>query len=325
MKAAICERYGPPEAVRIGEVPTPVPGPQDVLVRVHATTVNSGDCRMRALDVPAGLSLLTRFALGFTRLKQPVFGFDAAGDVAATGEGVKDFAVGDRVLASRGFEFGCHAEYFCVPANGPIARIPESVGYEEIVSICFGGLTALNFFSRGKLKAGESILINGASGAVGVASVQIARQMGAKVTGVCSARNADLVRSLGADEVIDYRKENFMRSGQKFDLIMDTHGNAPFRCVKHMLKPGGRYLMVIGTLLEMLGAAFHTQIVGASENDEVFSGKNFRRLVSLVESGDLRPVIDSTYAFDQIAAAHRRVDGGHKSGSVVVTLSPPAP
>lgn len=318
MKAAVVERYGPPEVVAIRDVPKPVPGDGEVLVRVRATTVNSGDSRIRQVKVPPGLGLMMRMSLGWSRPKQPILGFDCAGDVEAAGSAVREFEPGDRVVASRGFKYGGHAEYVVVPANGAVARIPNRLSYTDAVALLFGGTTSLEFFKLGKLKAGESILINGAAGAVGVMAVQLAKHAGASVTAVCSAGNADLIRSLGADHVIDYAREDFTRGSATYDVVMDNHGNAPFPKIRHLLKPGGRFLMVIlANLREMLRR--DPAIVSISD-DSPNTAANQRALLDLAARGIIRPVIDNTYAFNDIVAAHRRVDTGHKRGSVVVTL-----
>jgi NADPH:quinone reductase-like Zn-dependent oxidoreductase len=317
VKAAVCERYGPPEVVRIREVPTPAAADREVLVRASATTVNSGDARLRALRVPRGMSLPVRLRVGVTKPRQPVFGLDVAGRVEAVSEAVTRFQPGDRVLASRGFDFGCHAEFVIVDEDGAIAEIPESLSYQDAVPLAFGGVTALDFFRRGRLASGETVLINGASGAVGAMAVQLAKHAGAEVTAVCSGANADLVRSLGADRVIDYTAEDFTRSGRRYDVIMDNHGNAPYSRVKGSLEPGGRLLAVIGDLWQMLAATRRQAVVGGTAS---MNAADYRTLMSLAERGELRPVIDSVLPFAEIVEAHRRVDSGHKVGSVVITF-----
>jgi NADPH:quinone reductase-like Zn-dependent oxidoreductase len=320
MKAAVCERYGPPEVVRIREVPKPVAADGEVLVQAFATTVNSGDTRVRALRVPRGLKLLMRLKLGVTKPKNSILGFELAGRVEAVGSAVTLFHVGDRVIVSRGFDFGCHAEYVTVAEQGAIATIPANLSYQDAVALCFGGTTALTFFRLGKLTAGEALLINGASGAVGTMAVQLAKHLGAEVTGVCSGANTELVRGLGADHVIDYTTDDFTRNGQRYDVIMDNHGNAPYARVKGSLKPGGRFLMVIGNLWQMLAASWQKATISAGTNDSSMTADGYRTLMSLAEQAVLKPVIDSVLPFAQIVEAHRRVDGGHKVGSVVVTF-----
>lgn len=322
MKAAVCTRYGPPEVVEIQDVAAPVPGEGDVLVRVGATTVNSGDARVRALRVPRGLSLPMRIRLGWTRPRQPILGFDAAGTVEAVGAAVTRFQPGDRVIASRSFDFGCHAELVVVPEAGAIATIPDGMSFHDAVALCFGGTTALTFFRLGTLAAGETILINGASGAVGTMAVQLAKHLGAEVTGVCSGAHADLVRSLGADHVVDYTAEDFTHNGQRYDVIMDNHGNAPYARIKGSLAPGGRFLMVIGDLWQMAVGSRQKAVISAGQGDSAITADGYRELISLAEDHAWRAVIDSVVPFDQIVEAHRRVDGGHKAGSVVVSLEP---
>ena len=320
MKAAVVERYGPPEVVQIQEVPTPVPADDEVLVKVFATTVNSGDARVRALQVPRGLSLPMRLSLGFTKPRKPILGFEMAGQVEAVGTAVAGFEPGDRVVGSRGFDFGCHAEHVTVAEQGAIARIPADLSYQDAVALCFGGRTALYFFRLGKLASGETLLVNGASGAVGTMAVQLAKHLGAEVTAVCSGPNAELVKGLGADHVVDYTTEDFTRNGQRYDVIMDNHGNAPYSRIKGSLQPGGRFLMVIGDLWQMLAAARRKTTIGGSENDPAVGAESYRTLMSLAEEGALKPVIDSVLPFAQIVDAHRRVDSDHKVGSVVLTF-----
>jgi NADPH:quinone reductase-like Zn-dependent oxidoreductase len=319
MKAAVCERYGPPEVVQIREVPTPVPADGEVLVRTFATTVNSGDARVRALRVPRGMSLPVRLRLGLTRPRSPILGFDAAGQVEAAGTAVTRFQPGDRVVVSRGFDLGCHAEYVTVAEQGAIATIPESLTYQDAVALCFGGMTALSFFRLGNLTSGETVLINGASGAVGTMAVQLAEHLGAEVTAVCSGAHAELVRGLGADHVIDYTTDDFTRNGQRYDVIMDNHGNAPYARVKGSLEPGGRFLMVIGDLWQMIAASRQKAVISSNGGSSI-TADSYRTLMSLAEQGALKAVIDSVLPFTQIVEAHRRVDGGHKAGSVVLTF-----
>ena len=323
MKTIAFERYGPPEVLQIREVAKPVPMDNEILVAIHATTVNSGDTRIRALRVPRGLSLPVRLTLGFFGPKQPVLGFELAGEVEVVGRNVRKFKPGDRVIGSPGFKFGCHAEYRCLPEDGAVALIPDSRSYEEAVALCFGGSTALHFLRRGNLQRGEKILINGASGAVGTMAVQLAKHFGAEVTGVCSTRNLELVKSLGADHVIDYAKEDFSQSGETYDVIMDTVGNAPFSRARRSLKPGGRFLMVIGDLLQMIKGRFQKGVVGSAAKDsDVITAEVFRLLLELAEAGVLRPVIERTFPLERIAEAHALVDTGRKRGAVVIAVRP---
>jgi NADPH:quinone reductase-like Zn-dependent oxidoreductase len=212
---------------------------------------------------------------------------------------------------------GCHAEYKCLPHDGELALIPADLGYEDAVSLLFGGATALDFFRRGSLKAGEKLLINGASGAVGTMALQIAKHMGAEVTGVCGTGNVDLVKSLGADHVIDYSKDDFTRNGENYDLIMDNVGNAPFSRIKPSLNKGGRFLMVVGDLPQMIRARFRKDLVGSIAKA---SAESYRFLMQLAAAGKLKPVIDRTYPLERIREAHAYVDTGRKKGAVVITV-----
>jgi NADPH:quinone reductase-like Zn-dependent oxidoreductase len=317
MKAAVCEGYGPPEVVQIRDVPKPAPADGEVLIKAAATTVNSGDARVRALRVPRGMSLAVRLRFGLTKPKQPVFGFDVAGKVEAVGTGVTRFQPGDRVIASRDLDLGCHAEYVTVAEQGAIATIPETLSDQDAVALCFGGSTALHFFERGSLAAGEKVLINGASGAVGAMAVQLAKHTGAEVTGVCSAANAPLVRGLGGDHVIDYAIEDFTHNGQRYDVIVDNQGNATYPRVKGSLEPRGRVLMVYGELWPTIAASWQKAVVTGTAKP---SADHLRTLIELAERGVLKPVVDSVLPFGRIVDAHRRVDSGHKVGSLVLTF-----
>lgn len=320
MKAAVCKRYGPPEVVVLEDVPMPVVGAGDVLIRVKATTVNIGDARVRGLRVPRGLTLPTRLAMGMLKPRNPILGLEVAGVVEQVGAAVKSFKPGDRVVATRGFKFGGHAEFMAVPETGAIASIPARVSNADAVALLFGGVTALTFFDRAKLQAGEHILVNGASGAVGVMAVQIARQRGAEVTGVCSAANADLVRSLGANHVIDYASCDFTKEATRYDLIMENVGNAPYAHVRHLLKPGGRFLLVIGDLPQMLATARRKDVVSAGRADDAFSASCYRLLMDMAAAGQVRAVIDRSFPLEKIVEAYRLVDTGHKRGSVVIDV-----
>jgi NADPH:quinone reductase-like Zn-dependent oxidoreductase len=317
VKAAVCERYGPPEVVRIRDVPTPVPATGEVLIKAGATTVNSGDARLRALRVPRGIGVAVRLRFGLTKPKQPVLGFDVAGEIEAVGAAVTRFQPGDRVVASRDFDLGCHAEYITVAEQGAIASIPDTLSDADAVALAFGGSTALHFFDRAKLTAGEKVLINGASGAVGVLAVQLAKHTGAEVTAVCSGANADLVASLGADHVVDYTSEDFTRNGQRYDVIMDNQGNATYPRVKGSLQPGGRVLMVYGDLWPMVAASWQKAVLGGTAT---ISAGHLENLLSLAERGAIKPVTDAVLPFAEIVEAHRRVDTGHKVGSLVLTF-----
>jgi NADPH:quinone reductase-like Zn-dependent oxidoreductase len=317
VKAAICEAYGPPAVVHIRDVPTPVPTAGEVLIRAGATTVNSGDARVRGLRVPRGMSVAVRLRFGLTKPRQPIFGFDVAGRIEAVGAGVTRFRPGDRVVASRDLELGCHAEFVTVAEQGSIASIPDTLADPDAVALCFGGSTALHFFERADLATGKKVLINGASGAVGVLAVQLAKHAGTEVTAVCSGANADLVRSLGADHVVDHTAEDFTRNGQRYDVIMDNQGNATYSRVKGSLEPGGRLLMVYGDVWPTIAASWQQPVVGGTAT---LSADHLHTLIALAEQGAVRPVIDDVMPFTKIVHAHRRVDSGHKVGSLVLTF-----
>jgi NADPH:quinone reductase-like Zn-dependent oxidoreductase len=322
MKAFICTNYGSPDVLELREVPKPIPKDDEILIKVRATTVSSGDWRVRSLELPRGFGLLGRLALGVRRPRQPILGTELAGDVEAVGKDVRNFEPGDAVFAFSGAKMGCHAEYTVVRQGSPIAKKPASLTYDEAATLSFGNMTALDFFRRGKLSAGEDVLVNGASGAVGVAAVQLAKHLGAHVTAVCSRRNHELVRSLGADELIDHTTQDFAENGKSYDVIVDTAGTAPYVRSKRSLKAGGRLLLVLSGLPEIVSIPW----VRLSTGVEVVAGPASERaedlqvIAKLAESGELKPVVDRRYAFAQMADAHRYVDAGHKRGSVVVTL-----
>jgi NADPH:quinone reductase-like Zn-dependent oxidoreductase len=323
VKAFVYDRYGPPDVLRLTELPKPTPRDNEILIKTRATTVTAGDWRVRSLNVPAGFGLLSRLALGVFGPRQPILGSELAGEVESIGKNVTKFKVGDEVFAFPGLRMGCYVEYRCMPEDGPVVLKPANLTFEEAAALSFGGTTALDFFKRGKLTRGEKVLVNGASGAIGTAAVQLARHFGADVTAVCSGANADLVRSLGASRVIDYTKEDFTKNNETYDVIIDTAGTAPFSRSKNSLKKGGRLLMVLGRLADILmipwvSIAGSKKIVGGTAAGRK---EDLRYLADLAASGEFRPVIDRRYPFAQMVEAHRYVDTGRKRGSVVVTLS----
>ena len=228
MKAIVYERYGPPEVLQLKEVDKPTPQDNEVLIKTYATTVTSGDWRVRSLNVPAGFGLIMRLVFGVSRPKQPILGSELAGVIESVGKDVRKFKVGDPVFAFSDAAMGCYAEYKCMAEDGAVVPKPSSLTFEEAAALSFGGTTALDFLRRGNLQSGERVLINGASGSVGTAAVQLAKHFGAIVTGVCSNANVELVRSLGASYVIDYTQEDFTQNGETYDVIVDTVGTAPF-------------------------------------------------------------------------------------------------
>lgn len=320
MKAAVYHRYGPPEVVQIIELEQPTPRDNEILIRVHATTVTSGDWRVRSLNVPFGFRLISRLIFGVFKPKQPILGTELAGEVAAIGKDVTRFQVGDPVFAYNGSSMGCHAEFKCMPEDGAVARKPENLSFEQAAALSFGGSTALHFFRKANLARGEQVLINGASGGVGTAAIQLAVEKCTHVTAVCSDKNRELVTSLGAHHVIDYVRQDFTQLETKYDVIVDTAGTAPYSRSKRVLKPGGRLLAVLGNLPTMLQAP----LVGLFSNRKVIAGpaeerpEDLQHLAELAAAGKFTPVIDRCYPFEQIVEAHRYVDAGHKRGNVIV-------
>jgi NADPH:quinone reductase-like Zn-dependent oxidoreductase len=322
VKAIVYERYGPPDVLQLKEVAKPTAKDDEVLIEVRATTASSGDARLRAMNLPAGFGLVGRLAFGVFAPRRGILGAELSGMIAAVGKNVTRFEVADPVVAMAGAGMGCYAEFRAIREDGALAKKPANLTFEEAAAMSFGGTTALDFFRRGKLEKGERLLVNGASGAVGTAAVQLAKHFGAHVTGVCSTANLELVRSLGADAVIDYTKEDFTRNGEAYDLIMDTVGTAPFSRSKGSLKAGGRLLLVLSGMLDILGSPW----VNMTTDKRVVAGpaseraEDLRLLAELAEKGEYRPVIDRSYPLERTAEAHAYVDTGRKKGSVVLTL-----
>jgi NADPH:quinone reductase-like Zn-dependent oxidoreductase len=322
MRAAVYHRFGGPDTVHVERVAQPPVGPDDVLVRVHASTVSVADHRARSREVPRGLGLLAAAGIGLLRPKHPVLGFDAAGVVETVGANVTAFAPGDEVIAMTGGQFGGHAEYARVPQTAAITHKPRNMTFEDAVTLVFGGLTAHGFLKQASLAPGAAVLVNGASGAVGTAAVQLAAHAGAKVTGVCSGANRELVTSLGAERVIDYTAEDFTAGPATYDVIVDCVGNAPFERVRHLLKPGGALLLVITDLPGLLLARLRGRRTGHVVTADVGTptAEDLAFLIDLAEAGAYRAVRDRTYDLADIAEAHRYVDTGRKRGNVVLRL-----
>lgn len=316
MRAAVYRKYGSPDVVGIEEVPKPIAGDKDILVRMAATSVTSGDARMRAFNLPRQFRLPGRLMLGVFGPRKKILGVEFAGTVEAVGRGVTRFRLGDRVF---GIDvFGCHAEYKLVRENECVALMPENLGFEDAAGVPFGAVTAMDFFNRAGLKPGQKVLINGASGCVGTYAVQLARHFGAEVTGVCSAANAELVRSLGASRVIDYAQTDFATEGVAYDVIMDTVGNAPFRRCEPALTSSGVLLALVGAVEDMFRRPKGgKRIVGGQSAEDP---SDLRLLADLLAKGAIRPVIDRVYPFDDIRAAYAYVDTGRKRGAVVLRL-----
>jgi NADPH:quinone reductase-like Zn-dependent oxidoreductase len=324
MRAAVYRRYGGPNVVTVAEVAKPAPKPNEVLVRIYATTVNSGDWRARSLHMPGGFAFLGRLVLGFNGPRQPILGAEFAGVVEAIGTKVTRFKPGDAVVGFPGGRFGSHAEYRTMPEDGLIEHKPANLSFEEAAALSFGSTTALPFLrDKAKVKGGDQVLVVGASGAVGIAAVQIAKHFGAEVTAVTSTPNVDLVTSLGADRVIDYKKVDFDTTGDTWDIIVDTTGTAPFERCETSLKPGGRLVAVQAGLSQILGIGKPSRKSGKALIASVapLRRDDYRTIVELAASGALKPVIDRVYSLDGAAEAHAYVDTGRKRGSVVLSLT----
>jgi NADPH:quinone reductase-like Zn-dependent oxidoreductase len=323
MKAALVTRYGSADAVRIEELPKPQPKPGEVLIKVHAATVSAADWRIRSASVPRGFGLLVRLIFGLRGPRQPVLGTELSGVVEQVGAGVDRFAPGDRVFAFPGAKMGAHAEYVVMPQHGNVLHVPPAMNLTDAAALCFGGMTALYFLrDKAKVRPGEKVLIVGAAGSVGSAAVELAKYFGAEVTGVCSGSNQAFVKGLGADHVIDYGARDFTKNGQKYDVIMDCVGAAPFARCRGSLAAGGRLLLVVATMGEMLAACVQSrgglQVLAGGAPEKL---EDMVTLAELCERGAFHPHIGATFAFEQIAAAHALVESQHKRGNAVVLFS----
>ena len=302
MKAIVATKYGGPEVLQLREVQKPTPREDEILIKVHASTVTAGDFRMRSFTVPPLFWLPARISLGLTKPKHPIYGMELAGEVEAVGKDVKKFKVGDQVFASTLTEnFGGYAEYKCLPEQAMVALKPANITYEEAAALPIGATTALRLLRKGKLQRGQKILIYGASGSVGTYAVQLAKYFGADVTGVCSAANLELVKSLGADHVIDYSKEDFSSTEERYDVIYDTVAKFPKSQYSKVLQINGAYVTI---------ARLSTKE----------SLENLVFIKELIEAGEIKAVIDRCYPLEQMVEAHRYVDAGHKKGNVVITV-----
>jgi NADPH:quinone reductase-like Zn-dependent oxidoreductase len=325
MRAVVYDRYGPPDVLRLEAVERPVPTEDEVLVKVHATTVNRLDTATRAANRQSGLaiSLVSRLVSGVRRPRQRILGTEFAGTVEAVGASVSEFAVGDRVFGSSGLRFGAHAEYIAMPVSARIAHMPAGVSFDEAAPICDGALNALTCLKQADLRKERRILIYGASGAIGTAGVQLAKYFGADVTAVCNTKNVELVRSLGADRVIDYTREDFTKNGQTYHVIFDAVGKHSFRRSRSSLEPGGIYLPTDGFANLIL--ALVTPRIGGKKVLFQIPPRQTKQdvlfLKELIEAGKYRPVIDRRYPLEDVVEATRYVETEQKTGNVVLTVS----
>lgn len=302
MKAVVATQYGGPEVLQIKEIEKPTPNDNEMLIKVHATSVTAGDFRMRSFTVPPLLWLPARIALGITKPKQPIYGMELAGEVEAIGKDVTRFQIGDQVFASTLTEnFGAYAQYKCLPEEGMLAIKPANLSYEEAAAVPIGATTALRLLRKGNIQRGQKVLIYGASGSVGTYAIQLAKHFGAEVTGVCSTANLEMVRSLGADYVLDYTKEMLSFRAERYDVLFDTVAKLPKSEAVKALAPNGAYVTM-------------------ARLDSKESMENLVFIKELIEAGELRVVIDRCYPLEQMVEAHRYVDTGRKKGNVVISV-----
>ena len=326
MKAAIHSAYGPADLLQVVEVEKPVPQKNQILVKIHATTVSSGDCNVRNFTfVPNSMRPIAKLIFGIGKpRKKTILGTQLAGEVEAVGSDVSRFKVGDQVMASTGMVGGGHAQYACLPEDGALAIKPDNLSWEEAVVLPFGADAALYYLKNlGNIQAGQELLIIGASGSIGTAGVQLAKHFGANVTGVCSTKNLELVKSLGADEVIDYTQADFRQNGNTYDLILDTVAATSFAGCKDSLKPNGVFLPCIMSVADMVFRIPWTAMTGGKRLKGGVAIENQERMdliKELADSGALRPVIDKCYPLERIAEAFTYVETGHKIGNVVITV-----
>jgi NADPH:quinone reductase-like Zn-dependent oxidoreductase len=310
MKAVVYEKYGPPEVLQLKEVDKPVPKDDEVLIKVHATTVHTGDTILRSLNVPGPLwqQIMARIFMGFGKPKNPTLGMELAGEIEAVGKDVTAYQVGDQVFASTLWSnLGAYAEYKCLPQDLTVmARKPSNLSFEEAAAVPSGGMTALRCIRLGKIQPGQKVLIYGASGNAGTYAVQLAKHFGGEVTGVCGPTNLDMVRSLGADQALDYTREDFSLSDETYDVFFDAVGKFPKSRAKKALKKSGVYINILKDSGDI--------------SDEI-DPADLRFLKDLTEDGKLKVAIDRTYPLEQIVEAHRYVDQGHKKGNVVIAVS----
>jgi NADPH:quinone reductase-like Zn-dependent oxidoreductase len=321
MRAVVHDQYGPPDVLRLEDVERPVPNEDEVLVRIHATTVNRTDCGLRSADL-----FITRFFTGVRRPKNKILGMELAGEVEAVGAAVTDFEVGDHVFGGKGF--GAHAEFICIPESAPLAHKPAAMTFEEAAAVTDGAMLALACLRNADLRKGRSILIYGATGSVGTAGVQLAKYFGADVTAVCNTKNVELVASLGADDVIDYTQEDFTKNGKTYDLIFDAVGKYSFRRCRRSLRPGGIYVDTdVGFLWHVPVLSLLTRWIGDKTvrlGITRYTKKDVLFLKELIEAGHYRAVIDRCYSLEDVLEATRYVETEQKTGNVVLIPSLPA-
>jgi NADPH:quinone reductase-like Zn-dependent oxidoreductase len=330
MKAIVWTEYGPPDVLQLMEVQTPTPRDNEVLIGIHATTATAGDCEQRSLSLRFWYALAMRAAVGFKRPERiTILGMDLAGEIVSAGKEARRFKEGDQVFGSSGLAFGANAEYICLPEEGVLAIKPANMTYEEAATVPVGGLEALGFLRQGGVESGQKVLVNGAGGTIGPFAVQLAKYFGAEVTAVDSTGKLEMLRSIGADQVIDYTQEDFTESGRTYDLILDVVGKSPFSGSMGSLRDNGRYLIANPGLSQMVRgrwALATSSLPGRRAGKRVVFGaahpgnEDLVFLKELIEAGKMRAVIDRRYALERTAEAHRYVETGQKVGSVVITV-----
>lgn len=322
MKAIIWPKYGSPDVLQLAEVEKPIPKGNEVLIRIMATTVFAGDCEMRRFDFPASFWIPLRLMFGLWKPRVKILGQELAGEIEAVGADVTRFKVGDAIFAPTDRYFGAYAEYLCLPSTLPIALKPSNMTYEEAATVPVGGLNALHFLRKGNVESGQSVLINGAGGGIGTFAVQIAKTIGTEVTAVDSAAKLDMLRSIGADHVIDYEREDFTRNGESYDVIIDVVGKSPYARSVRSLKDNGRYILgnprIAGIFRGLWTSMTSSRKVIAALTP--YRTEDLGFLKELIEARQLRSVIDRRYPLEQAVDAHRYVETGRKAGNVVLTL-----
>jgi NADPH:quinone reductase-like Zn-dependent oxidoreductase len=322
MKAIVCTKYGPPDVLQLKEVEKPTPKGNEVLIRIYAATVTAGDCELRRFKMPIWLWLPLRVYMGLRRPRKKILGQELAGEIESVGRDVTLFRKGDQVFAATGFVFGAYAEYVCLPGTHVMAAKPANMTYEEAAGVPVGGLNALFFLRKANIRSGQKVLVNGAGGSIGTFAIQLAKSLGAEVTGVDSTGKLDMLRSIGADKAIDYTQQDFTKSGETYDVIFDVVGKSSFSRSIRCIRKDGAYLLANPGLSERVRGLWAsitsskrvtTALASESAEDLIF-------LKELIEAGKLKPVIDRRYPLDQTAKAHRYVESGHKKGNVVITV-----